>query len=207
MAQFRRIETEADLAEGVAALRAAEPRFAVAPDPPLRRNPGGFGGLLRIVTGQQVSVASADATWARLVAAGADSAEGVRRLDDAALRACGLSAQKARYARALAAADLDFAALAEAPQDEAVARLTAVTGVGRWTAEIYLMFCVGRADVFAPGDLALQEGARLLFALPERPAPAPLAAMAEAWAPWRAVAARLLWAHYGAAKRREGVIG
>jgi DNA-3-methyladenine glycosylase II len=203
----RRIETHDDLAEGIAALVAVEPRFAAAPTPPLRRNPGGFGGLARIVTGQQVSVASADAIWGRLAAAGADSAEGVRRLDDAALRACGLSSQKLRYLRAMAEAGLDFEALAQAPEEEAVARLTAVTGVGRWTAEIYLMFCVGRADVFAPGDLALQEAARMLFALPERPAPKPLAAMAEAWSPWRAVAARLLWSYYGAAKRREGVIG
>ncbi len=204
---MRRIETLDDLAEGIAALAVVEPRFSVAPTPPLRRNPGGFGGLLRIVMGQQVSVASADAIWGRLVAAGADTAEGVRRLDDAALRACGLSGQKLRYARALVAADLDFAALEREAEEEAVARLTAVTGVGRWTAEIYLMFCVGRADVFAPGDLALQEGARMMFALPERPAPRALALMAEAWSPWRAVAARLLWSYYGAAKRREGVIG
>ncbi len=204
---MRRIETLDDLAEGIAALAVVEPRFSAAPTPPLRRNPGGFGGLLRIVMGQQVSVASADAIWGRLVAAGADTAEGVRRLDDAALRACGLSGQKLRYARALVAADLDFAALEREAEEEAVARLTAVTGVGRWTAEIYLMFCVGRADVFAPGDLALQEGARMMFALPERPAPRALALMAEAWSPWRAVAARLLWSYYGAAKRREGVIG
>jgi DNA-3-methyladenine glycosylase II len=121
------------------------------------------------------------------------------------LRACGLSAQKARYARAIAAADIDFAALADAPQDEAIAALTAIKGVGRWTAEIYLMFCVGRADVFAPGDLALQEGARLLLKLPERPGPRPLEALARDWSPWRAVAARMLWAHYAACKRREGI--
>jgi DNA-3-methyladenine glycosylase II len=201
----RLIQTEADLREGAAWLRAAEPAFRAAPDPPLRRRPGGFAGLLRIVMGQQVSVAAAEAIWGRLHAAGGDSAEGLARLDDAALRACGLSAQKARYARAIAAADIDFAALADAPQDEAIAALTAIKGVGRWTAEIYLMFCVGRADVFAPGDLALQEGARLLLKLPERPGPRPLEALARDWSPWRAVAARMLWAHYAACKRREGI--
>jgi DNA-3-methyladenine glycosylase II len=204
----RLIETEADVAEGIAALAAAEPRFAhaaaVAGEVPLRRPAGGFAGMLRIMTAQQVSTASAAAVWRRLEAAGADSAEGVARLDDAALRACGLSSQKARYARALAAAGLDWEAIAAAPEDEAAAALTAVPGVGRWSAEMYLMFCVGRPDVFSPGDLALQEGARMLFDLPERPKPPALASMSAGWSPWRAVAARLLWAYYGAVKRREG---
>ena len=203
----RLVEGPADLAEGAAWLRAAEPAFARAPDPPLRRRPGGFGALARIVMGQQLSVASADAIWGRLEAAGGDCPDRVAKLDDAALRACGLSAQKMRYLRAIAAAGLDFDALQTAPEDEAVATLTAVTGVGRWTAEIYLMFCVGRADVFAPGDLALQEGARLLLDLPERPKPKAMAAIAQAWSPWRAVAARMLWAYYAQQKRREGIAG
>ncbi len=205
---MRLIEGPQDIAEGLAALGRAEPRFAAAAARvgplPLRREPGGFCGMLRTVTAQQVSTAAAAAIWARLVAAGAGSEAGIMALDDAALRACGLSGQKIRYARALAAAGIDWEAIAAAPEAEAVATLTAVPGVGRWTAEIYLMFCVGRADVFAPGDLALQEGARMLFDLPERPKPAALAAMSGAWSPWRAVAARLLWAYYGAEKRREG---
>lgn len=199
----RLIETPACVAEGCAWLRAAEPAFLRAPDPPLRRRPGGFGAMLRIIAGQQVSVAAADAIWARLDALGA--ARGLAGLNDEALRAAGLSRPKIRYARALDAAALDYAALAAMPEAEAVKRLTAVPGVGRWTAEIYLMFCVGRADVFASGDLALQEGARLLLGLSERPKPAALADRALAWSPWRAVAARMLWAYYAAEKRREGI--
>ncbi|TVQ55399.1 MAG: DNA-3-methyladenine glycosylase 2 family protein [Rhodobacteraceae bacterium] len=205
---MRRIENAEDIAEGLAWLRAREPRFAeaeaVVAAVPLRRWPDGYGALLRIVAGQQLSVAAADSVWRRLEAAGADTAEGVDALSDAALRACGLSAAKARCARALARAEIDFDALRHADDAAVAARLTAAPGVGPWTASIYMMFCHGRADVFAPGDLALQEAARRLFALDARPSPPRLAALAEAWSPWRAVAARLLWAYYGAIKGREG---
>jgi DNA-3-methyladenine glycosylase II len=121
------------------------------------------------------------------------------------LRAAGLSRQKIRYARALAAARIDYAALRHTPTDEVVAVLTEVPGIGVWTAEIYAMFSLGRADVFAPGDLALQESVRLLFALDDRPRERDLRAMAAEWSPWRSVAARLLWAYYHVAKDREGI--
>ncbi len=104
-----------------------------------------------------------------------------------------------------AEAGIDYAALAAMPEHEAIAALTAVKGIGVWTAEIYLMFSIGRADVFAPGDLALQEAARILFDLPERPAEKALRARAAEWSPWRGVAARLLWAYYRLAKQREGI--
>lgn len=204
------IESTDDIAQGAAWLAAAEPRFAVAlaqtGPPPLRRHPDGFAGLLRLIVAQQVSTAAADSIWQRVQAAGADRAAHLGRLDDDALRACGLSRPKMRYARALAEAALDYDALRTMPEDAAVAALTAVPGIGRWTAELYLMFCVGRPDIFAPGDLALQEAARLLFGLPARPQPASLAAMAAAWSPWRSVAARILWAYYGVAKGRSGVV-
>lgn len=96
-------------------------------------------------------------------------------------------------------------ALRDAPTDQVVKTLVEVKGIGVWTAEIYAMFALGRADVFAPGDLALQEAARMLFDLPERPKEKDLRAMAEDWSPWRAVAARLLWAYYHVAKEREGI--
>ncbi|WP_404819047.1 DNA-3-methyladenine glycosylase family protein [Xinfangfangia pollutisoli] len=108
-------------------------------------------------------------------------------------------------ARALARARLDYAALRTTPDGAVVAGLVALPGIGRWTAEIYAMFALGRADVFAPGDLALQEAARLVFDLPERPSERALRAMAEDWSPWRAVAARALWAYYRQAKNREGI--
>lgn len=205
----RIILTPACVAEGAAYLGRLEPRFAAALDLvgplPLRRKDAGFAALLSAIVSQQVSVASASAIWARMEAAGATTPDAIAAMDDEALRACGLSRQKMRYARALAEAGIDFDALTDAPSPDVVGTLVAVPGVGVWTAEIYAMFSLGRADVFAPGDLALQEAARLIFDLPERPREKALRVMAEAWSPWRAVAARLLWAYYAWDKQREGI--
>ncbi len=205
----RIIETDACVVEGAAWLAAREPRFAhaleLAGPLPLRRREDGFQALLSAVVSQQLSVAAANGIWARLQAAEACSPEGLCALDDDALRACGLSRPKIRYARAIAESGLDYEALRILPDEDAIAALVDLKGVGRWTAEIYLMFSLGRADVFAPADLALQEAARHLFDLPERPAEKPFREMAEAWSPWRAVAARLLWAYYRAIKQREGI--
>jgi DNA-3-methyladenine glycosylase II len=207
----RLIMSEACIREGTAWLLAREPRFALAAESEnalaLRRDDGGFSSLLDAILGQQVSVASANAIWRRLEAAGLTSAPEVAAASEDALRACGLSRQKIRYAHALARAELDYDALHHAPDAAVIATLTALPGIGPWTAEIYAMFSLGRADVFAPGDLALQEAARVLFGLPERPKEKPFRAMAEAWSPWRAVAARLLWAYYRKVKDREGVRG
>ncbi len=205
----RIIVSDACVAEGADWLARAEPRFATAMREtgalPLRRAPDGFGHLLSAIVSQQVSVASARAIRGRLEDAGMTTPEAILAVDEAHLRGLGLSRQKARYARALAEAGIDFEALRHAPTDAVVARLTQVKGIGVWTAEIYAMFSLGRADVFAPGDLALQEAARLLFELPERPKERELRAMAEAWSPWRSVAARALWAYYHVAKDREGI--
>ena len=205
----RIIETENCVAEGAAYLAGVEPRFASALELcgplPLRRRADGFEALLSAIVSQQVSVAAADAIWGRLKAARLTGPRKVARASDEDLRACGLSRQKARYARALAGAGIDYRRLRTAPTDDVVETLVAVPGIGRWTAEIYAMFSLGRADVFAPGDLALQEAVRLLFDAPERPTEKQLREMAEPWSPWRAVAARLLWAYYRAAKDREGI--
>ena len=205
----RIILTEACVAEGAAWLADREPRFAHAlaqTGPlPLRRREDGFRALLSAIVSQQVSVASANAIWARMEAAGLCTPDRMAMATEEALRGVGLSRQKARYGQALARAGMDFTALREAPEDEVVAVLTAVPGIGRWTAEIYAMFALGRADVFAPADLALQEAARILFGLEARPSERALRAMAEAWSPWRAVAARLLWAYYHVEKKREGI--
>ncbi len=205
----RIIETETDVAEGMAWLAATCPRMAAAHVEtgmlPLRRRPDGFAQLLSAIVSQQVSVASARAIWARLEAAGATSPEAVLALDEEALRALGLSRQKARYARALAESRIDYDWLRTAPEAEIIRTLTAVSGIGVWTAEIYAMFSLGRADVFAPGDLALQEGTKILYGLPERPKEKALRQMAEAWSPWRSVAARTLWAYYHVVKSREGI--
>lgn len=203
----RRILGDACLAEGALWLTMREPRFApaLAAPLPLRLRPDGFAALLWAITGQQVSTASAQAIWNRIAAAGLDTPAALAAATDDDLRAVGLSRPKQRYARALAAAGLDFAALRSMPTDQVIATLTALPGIGRWTAEIYAMLSLGHADVMAAGDLALQEGARLLFNLPERPSERAFRAMAGDWSPWRSVAARALWAYYRQARGREGL--
>ncbi len=206
----RIIAGDACVAEGAAWLALREPRFGQAlarcGPLPLRRQPEGFDRLLQAIVGQQVSLASASAIWGRMQAAGLVREEAVAAAPDEALRAAGLSRQKMRYARALAAARIDYGALRALPDGQVVARLTQVAGIGAWTAEIYAMFSLGRADVLAAGDLALQEAARDLFGLSARPTTGELAQMAQGWSPWRAVAARILWAHYRVIKAREGVV-
>ena len=203
----RIIATSECLEEGARWLLGRDPRFGLALTGPLplRRNAGGFAVLLDIIMGQQVSVASGDAIWRRLEAAGLTEADRVAAAADEDLRACGLSRQKIRYAQALARSGIDYAALEGIADAEVIATLVAVPGIGRWTAEVYAMFALGRADVFAAGDLALQEAARILFELPARPGEKALRQMAEEWAPWRAVAARALWAYYRLRKSREGI--
>jgi len=206
-----RIITTLDcVAEGAEWLAGREPKFAAAlavcGPLPLRRQEDGFAALLSAIVGQQVSVASARAIWGRLETAGLTYSAAMAEASDEALRAVGLSRQKARYGRALAQAGIDFNSLRGEPDDSVIARLVAVPGVGRWTAEIYAMFALGRADVFAPGDLALQEAAKRLFRLESRSGDKVLRAMAEEWSPWRSVAARLLWAYYTVLKSRDGVV-
>jgi DNA-3-methyladenine glycosylase II len=205
----RIIETPEDVAEGAAHLAAIEPRFAAAlalTGPlPLRRRDDGFETLFSAIVSQQVSTASATAIWNRLAGIGATTRDGVLAASDEALRAAGLSRQKAAYGRAIAASGIDFAALRGLPDAEIVAELTRIKGVGVWTAEIYAMFSLGRADVFAPGDLALRDAAHRLFELEARPSERALREMSLAWSPWRSVAARLLWAYYRTVRGREGV--
>ncbi len=204
----RIIHSNACVAEGAAWLAAAEPRFAQALEAtgplPLRLRKDGFEALFGAIVSQQVSVAAADAIWGRLKDARLTGPRKVTWASEEALRECGLSRQKVRYAKALAAANINFAGLRDAPLEEVVSTLTDVPGIGIWTAEIYAMFSLGRADVFAPGDLALQEATRLLWDLDARPKERALREMAQAWSPWRAVAARLLWAYFRVAKDREG---
>lgn len=205
----RIIKTEDCVAEGAAWLAAHDPRFARALDLtgplPLRLRPDGFDQLLSAIVSQQVSVASAAAIWKRMRDAELVTPTAIVAASDEDLRAAGLSRQKMRYARALAAEGIDFDALRSTANEEIFRTLTNVSGVGIWTAEIYAMFSLGRADVFAPGDLALQESARMLFELDNRPKERVLREMAQEWSPWRSVAARLLWAYYRVDKGREGV--
>lgn len=206
---MRIIETAADVAEGAAWLAAHEPRFArVLPELeplPLRRREDGFGQLLSAIMSQQVSVASAAAISKRLEDAGLSEEAAVACASEEDLRACGLSRQKIRYAGELARARIDYVALRQADSATVVKTLTAVPGIGAWTAEIYAMFSLGHADVFAPGDLALQIAAQHLFELDARPSEKELRVMARDWSPWQSVAARLLFAYYRTIKGREGL--
>ena len=206
----RIIRSADDVAEGAAWLAAHVPQFSnLLPkiEPlPLRLKPDGFGALIHAIMGQQVSVASANAIWERLQAEGLTTGAAIAAVSHDDLRELGLSRQKASYVHALAAADIDYLALREAPTDHVLKTLIAVPGIGAWTAEVYAIFSLGRADVFAPGDLALQEGARMIFNLSERPKDRELREMAKAWSPWRSVAARIIWAYYGATKKRYGIL-
>ena len=206
---MRLIQTQDDLAEGAAHLAAVCPVWArVLPDLgplPLRRRSDGFEAIASAIVGQQISIAAAAAIWDRMQAAGLTDAAAIVAAEAEDLRAVGLSRPKARYLQAIAGAGLDWQGLRQMPDDEAIAALVALPGVGVWTAEIYLKFALGRSDVFAAGDLALQEAARMMYDLPTRPTPAALRAVAQPWQPWRAVAARGLWAYYRLAKGREGI--
>lgn len=186
----------------LAAVEAVTPAFA------WRVGLGGFPGLLKMIVQQQVSLASAAAIWTRVEAGLPEmTPEIVAAHDETYLRTLGLSQPKARYARAIAEAHLsgacDFDALRALPDEEAIAALTAIKGVGRWTAEVFLMFTQGRLDLFPGGDVALQEAMRWVDRVEVRPTEKQAYARAELWRPYRGVAAHLLWACYGAVKRRE----
>jgi len=207
------IRTESDLDAALAALTSADAHFsalmASAGRPALRRRPDGFAGLAATVVSQQLSTASAAAIWGRLAAAfDPFEPQVIMRARAAKLARLGLSAPKIRalkaIARAVASERLALASLAAIEAEAAHAALTAVHGIGPWTADIYLLSCLGHADAWPAGDLALQEAARLAFALPERPNAKQMVALAEMWRPLRAVAARVLWTYYRVVKGREG---
>ena len=205
----RIIETDACVIEGAEWLRTNVPCFVPVLDAtgplPLRRKKDGFETLLNAIVGQQVSVAAADAIWRRLKDAKLTGPRKILAASDEDLRGAGLSSQKVRYARALAEARINFKGLRDVSDADVIAELTQVTGIGVWTAEIYAMFSLGRADVFAHGDLALQEAAKHMLNLEKRPTEREMRGLAEPWSPWRSVAARALWAYYRVVKQREGI--
>jgi DNA-3-methyladenine glycosylase II len=187
------------------ALVAADPRLApierAAGPLPWRTRPRGFAGLLQAITAQQISNQAASSIWRRVSALpGALTPEGLLALPEEALRGAGLSRPKVAHAASLARAygdgRLSDAALESLADEEAVAALTAVPGLGPWTAEVYLLFALGRRDVFPAGDIAVAGAAAHLLGLPERPGPKALRTLADVWRPSRALAARLLWHHW-----------
>ncbi|SCY59226.1 DNA-3-methyladenine glycosylase family protein [Microvirga guangxiensis] len=207
------LETDAVLKRGLKALAKADPVMArLAAEgvvPQLRKRPPGFEGLAWIIIGQQVSTASATAIWGRLRSILEPATpERFLSLSDDELRMAGLSAMKVRTIRTAAAeiveGRLPLDRLHELSADEAHDLLTRVKGIGPWTADIYLLFCLGHPDAFPGGDLAVQEAARIAYDLEKRPDAKALTALAERWRPWRGVAAKVLWAYYRVAKAREG---
>lgn len=170
----------------------------------------GFAGLARVICGQQLSVRSATAIWGRFSALpGALDPGGYLGLGEAEIRASGFSAGKIRTVRAVAEAivegAVDLDAIAGLPAEDAVAALTRIKGVGPWTAEIYLMFCLGHPDVFPAGDLALQKAVAHAFGLDGRPAIKDLIAIARPWSPHRHAAALLFWRYYARMRDTEGL--
>lgn len=205
--------TSDQIAAAREALAAADPALARAhaqtPVFAWREWTKGYEGLLRIIVGQQVSVASAAAIWKRTIDGlnGAVTPQAVLAHDIDGLKTFGLSSPKARYAHEIASAQvdgrIDFAHLERLSDEEAIAALVAIKGVGRWTAETFLMFCEGRTDVFPGGDIALQEAMRWADGAQTRPNEKQAYARAEIWRPHRGVAAHLLWGWYGGVRRGE----
>ena len=210
----RFLQTDAELQAGLAQLILADPRLKPVAEKAgafgLRRREAGFPGLCAIVCGQQLSTASAAAIRNRLFAAfDPFHHDTIRSARTDKLKRLGLSAPKIKsireIAKAVAEARIDLNAVGDMDADAAHAALIELHGIGPWTADIYLLFCLGHADAFPAGDLALQESARMAFGLRVRPEAKKLAKMAEAWRPWRGVAAHLLWAYYHVVKKRDVV--
>lgn len=209
-----RLDSPEALATHLAALIAIDPRLAVVAERAgafeIRTSPGGFAGLARMVTGQQVSTQSADAIWSRFSALeGALEPAGYLLLSEEAVRGAGQSGAKYRtmraVAEAVAAGAFDFAPLAGLPSEAAIAALTRLKGIGPWTAEIYLMFSAQHPDIFPAGDVALQRAAQWAFDMPDKPLARDLATLAKIWSPHRSTAALLLWRYYRAVRNKEGI--
>ena len=196
--------TERSLRTAAVELGAADPALGASVErygpPPLWAREPSYATLIHLILEQQVSLASAQAAFDRLSAAlGTVEPVSLLTLSDEQLRAIGFSRQKAGYARELAAAladGFDLATLERLPDDDVRAALMFHKGIGRWTADIYLTMCLLRPDIWPQGDLALATSARELFELDQRPNNSELAAMADRWHPYRAVAARILWHDY-----------
>ncbi len=209
------LNSQDDLEEAIHALVKQDPRLKPVLDragmPALRRREPGFVGLAHIVCGQQLSTASASAIWERLTTAfDPFDHDAVRRARTDRLGRLGLSAAKIKtlkyIARDIAAERLNLDVLAEEDADAAHHSLTALHGIGPWTADVYLLFCLGHGDAWPAGDLAVQVAIKIGLDLKMRPTVKQMAPIAEPWRPLRGAAAHLWWSFYRAIKKREGVI-
>jgi DNA-3-methyladenine glycosylase II len=209
------LNSQADLEDAIRALLKQDPRlqpvFELAGMPALRRREPGFVGLAHIVCGQQLSTASAGAIWARLTAAfDPFHHDSVGRARADRLGRLGLSAAKIKtlknLAREIATERLNLDVLANEDADAAHHTLVSLHGIGPWTADVYLLFCLGHGDAWPAGDLAVQEAVKIGLGLKTRPTAKEMAPLAEPWRPMRGAAAHLWWSYYRAIKKREGVI-
>lgn len=211
---MRRIATLDDIAEGLDALCKTDSRLhdvrAAAGDIPLRLHPSGFASLAAVVVSQQVSTASATAIHARFIALfNPMTPAQIMEAEDAMFRQAGLSRPKQKTLLAIAHAiesGLNLEKVATQDGDAAMTALTSISGIGPWTAEVYLLTAAGHPDVFPSKDVALQAAVQHALKLETRPTDKTLAAMAESWSPWRSVAARLFWAYYRTIKGRDGLM-
>jgi DNA-3-methyladenine glycosylase II len=209
------LNSQDDLEEAIRALVKLDPRlkpvFELTGMPALRRREAGFAGLAAIICGQQLSTASAAAIWARLAAAfDPFHHDSLRRARADRLGRLGLSAAKIKtlknLAREIATERLNLDVLANEEADAAHHTLVSLHGIGPWTADLYLLFCLGHGDAWPAGDLAVQEAVKIGLGLRTRPTAKEMAPLAEPWRPMRGAAAHLWWAYYRAIKKREGVI-
>ena len=203
------IENSKELEAHISALININPRFAPIYEqvgvPDLRHNAGGFTQIMRAMVGQQLSVAAAASIWQRLVDRGLTTPTAIHAATDEDLRTQGLSKQKIRYTRSLVEHDIDFSVLETLTDEEVIKTLIAVIGIGRWTAEMYLLFSLKRADVLAVDDLASKVAAMDLLGLAERPTPQQLKGLAQDWSPHRSAASLLLWQYYGFLRQKTAM--
>ena len=208
---MKNIRTLKDIQTGLKVLKKNDPRLVTiakqAGKVPLRLRKGGFDSLCQIVVSQQLSVASADAIWSRLsTIINPFTVEIIEKITDDQIATAGLSRPKIKTVRAIADAQkngLNLANIAKLPAEQAHDALCQIWGIGRWSADIYLLFCAGHPDIFPSGDVALQHAVRHAFELPNKPNPEELDKISEIWTPWRGVAARLFWSYYRTLKNNK----
>jgi len=203
------LRSQDDLEQALAALverdARLKPLLAQTGMPALRQREPGFPGLAAAICGQQLSTKAAAAIWARVSTAfDPMHPDAIRRARADRLGRLGLSAAKIKtlklIAGEIAKGRLDLEALTETPADDAHTALIAQHGIGPWTADIYLLFCLGHGDAWPAGDLAIQEAIRIAFGLPQRPTVKQMATIGDVWRPWRGAAAHLFWAYYRVTK-------
>ena len=199
---------ELDFKKAVSELTQIDPRFSkiigLVGFPRPRTVDTGFPALFRIIVGQQLSTAAANSIWYKLLEGGVTESSALLRSNDEFLRSLGLSRTKIQYAKGLADSNLDYSKLENQTNDDVINKLVTIKGIGKWTAEIYLMFGLQRIDIFAHGDLALQEAVKALLDLEFRPSPKQMAVISIKWKPLRTIAALILWKYYGYLKLNKG---